>query len=527
MSYLVFEEFVNPLNFFFLFSIFIPVYCLCFKRYEILVGWLALSASIEIFNNLMFVTFSATKFAGIILLPYALKSLKEIINFSPVKLWLSLFGILICTGIIYGFFSPWPNYFPDRPIRQLSSGRSVLFLGSYFLEMMVIVFLAKQLHKKNMINYLLWGLIIGGLLTTSAILIEKFFEIDFYYLFTGYDPRDIQVHRHRGFNYEPRGAGYSIVVALLMTLIMKIKFKYKVLLILFLLIGFNLAASVSSAIIFIMTYLVILLSYFFFRKRLKDQMKVYLQCGASIIIIHLIYNLPLATYLDKGLQHYKLNASVPVQVINDYNTYFTTGKIFYLDKKGLYFSRFSNDPLLSLKKANELIEKGTFSKEVVRLNSWDVVYKAKERAYLKGMQTIVNYPVKQKHLLKFEAFDAGSIDFFITNPKHLVFGVGPGLIGLASTTKDFRVDSLPHIGLVYLISNYGLVGFIIFSSFILICLSRLLERGLNNPNQNNNLLRLSTFVSLIICYGIQVKIFYIFAFGIALSTYVNDKIEDK
>ena len=72
---------------------------------------------------------------------------------------------------------------------------------------------------------------------------------------------------------------------------------------------------------------------------------------------------------------------------------------------------------------------------------------------------------------KLEVYDAAAMNFLNQNPKYYLFGTGPGLIYLPATSyilpRDQEVfhggfEALPHMGLVLILSNAGLVGLFLF-----------------------------------------------------------------
>ncbi len=488
MEYLM-QVLDNPLQLLFLFSFIVPLYCLITRRDNWLIAWIAFSATIEIFNNLSFVTLSSTKIAGIFLIPYALKHIHKIIQITPGKIWLGIFGLLVTLGLIYGYISPWPDYSESRGLRQLPQGRSVLYLGSYFLEMMVIIFLATKLNTERNFKFLIWGLIAGGIACTTGILIERFFHLDLYYLFTGYDARDIS-YRSRGFNYEPRGAGYTAIITLFTVLVTKMQFKYRVVLICSIYPAFYFSASVSSAIIIILVSVVMMCAYLWYRKQLKGQALAFAQGLAIVAIITLLTNTPFNSI--------KYKITEQLATINK-----TTNEEAIAETAPAT----SNTPAPAKK------------------NIWATVAGEKSRAYITGGITDVNFPSQYLFLKRFEVFDAAAIDFFIENPRHLIFGTGPGLISLAASEKRL-INSLPHIGVLREISNYGLVGFSLWLTLLIMFTYRLISNAIKDPDTNMNIERLSLFAIIILCYGLQAKIFYIFAIAIGLASFIKNQLSE-
>lgn len=90
-----------------------------------------------------------------------------------------------------------------------------------------------------------------------------------------------------------------------------------------------------------------------------------------------------------------------------------------------------------------------------------------------------SYLVKKQEAVEMqgllEVFDASAVEFFKENPRHLLVGTGPGLISLpasayipysARSIYGDRIDSIPHMGFIQVISNTGLLGAGIFLAFL-------------------------------------------------------------
>jgi hypothetical protein len=111
-----------------------------------------------------------------------------------------------------------------------------------------------------------------------------------------------------------------------------------------------------------------------------------------------------------------------------------------------------------------------------------------------------------------EIFDRTAVDFFIHNPYYLIFGAGPGLISLPATefmnSDDIslygdRIDSIPHMGIIQIISNCGIFGLLLFSVFLSKCLSRL------RLASYHNVVPISTYqysIVLIVLYFLQANL---------------------
>jgi hypothetical protein len=79
-----------------------------------------------------------------------------------------------------------------------------------------------------------------------------------------------------------------------------------------------------------------------------------------------------------------------------------------------------------------------------------------------------------EHETVLEVFDDSAVSFFKDNPEYILFGVGPGLISLpasnyispyAQAIYGDRIDSIPHMWIIQVVSNTGLVGLALFGLF--------------------------------------------------------------
>ena len=434
-------------------SFLVPALLLCKKKHDYLIFWIGLTLIIEIFNSLSLISITATKMTGLVLLPYAIQNFSKIYATRPGKILTGLTCFFVTLGILYGFVFPWPDVTGVRSIRYLSQGRSVLYLGTYFLELIVVVYLGTQLRKKENFHALYMGLVFGSILSGFGLILEKFCHFDFFYYFTGWDPRPLSI-RPRGFNYEPRGAGYSTAVGLLMLLLPFLKFdlKTRALFMLVVYYGFHLAASVSG--IFLMIVGIPTLIYFFwsFRKLYTEDYRLFLKSLQILGLIIFAFNMryiPLPTF-----QWYKKGGDQTVRQ---------------------------------------------------RQTAWEYSIESKK----------VEYVDSEGWMSKFEPFDSATLAFFADHPAQLLIGTGPGLISLPASYYR-TIDSLPHIGLLLQISNYGLVGLFLWFTMILAMFKNLLRCDLTDLDNRN---KLALFIFLIPLYSLQAKVIYIIALGLGFASY--------
>ena len=127
-----------------------------------------------------------------------------------------------------------------------------------------------------------------------------------------------------------------------------------------------------------------------------------------------------------------------------------------------------------------------------------------------------------------EPFDGAAVLFLWENPKYLLFGTGPGLVSLPASRYiplvhqavwGSRIDSIPHMGLLLIIANTGIIGFSLWVFLFLSCkhaIREIVKRGNDITWQEAETL----FAVLSILYLLQTReIWYVFL-GIGLGASV-------
>jgi hypothetical protein len=127
--------------------------------------------------------------------------------------------------------------------------------------------------------------------------------------------------------------------------------------------------------------------------------------------------------------------------------------------------------------------------------------------------TRFQYLFEHEFAEKFEVFDAASINFLMHQPKHLAVGTGPGLIYLPASEYILerdkiiwgnRFDALPHLGIVLVISNAGIIGLLLLLTPFALALIR------KRPEPDPLL-----FLGIVMFGLFFIQIRYYFLFGIA------------
>lgn len=127
---------------------------------------------------------------------------------------------------------------------------------------------------------------------------------------------------------------------------------------------------------------------------------------------------------------------------------------------------------------------------------------------------------------KLEVFDAAAINFLNHNPKYYLFGAGPGTIYLPASNyileRDNHIwrnkfEALPHMGGVLILSNSGILGFMLF----LLALTLGLR---DKAHDKSNELIIGIVITAL--FFIQIRYHFILGFALLLSNF-NLKKEFK
>jgi hypothetical protein len=134
---------------------------------------------------------------------------------------------------------------------------------------------------------------------------------------------------------------------------------------------------------------------------------------------------------------------------------------------------------------------------------------------------------------KLEVFDSAAVIFYQKNPKYLFFGTGPGLISTPIGRKYLHEKdrntwnkgfiALPHMGIILLISNGGIVGLTLWLIMISVCVKGFRKKAFQLNNKDYKLL-FFIFINLVLIYLIQIR--YLYYIGLAIgfsSTFKNNE----
>ena len=150
----------------------------------------------------------------------------------------------------------------------------------------------------------------------------------------------------------------------------------------------------------------------------------------------------------------------------------------------------------------------------------NIIKHIKSRAYIFTAEKVID---------KLEYADAAALNFFIKNPKYIIFGNGVGLASVA-TSKYLPENSrtkfkngltyLPFMGIMLILTNGGII---LFSIYLAIIWTGLLEIYQLDIDKDKRDFILTITVVFIATYFIQVRYFHILGFAIMLYAEMKNK----
>ncbi len=438
----------------------LPAYFLYRNQDKKLITWIALCVTLDIFNSQVYLNLTALKLTGLVALPYAFLNLKNIFQNKGVKLLLLFFLLMLSLGIIYGYLIPWEDPTGLRKFKDLPQGRSILHLGSMFLEFLVAVVLSKKFfikeNRDHAIKVLYYGCLILGLsMLIEFILSQLNQHFDFYHFFTG--GREYHVpKRMRGFAYEPRGAAQNCAYGILISIIYFRKSYLKLIcsILFFTVVGFVLTFSMTGLIT--------------------------LCCGLAILFGTLIY----LTHLGKA------------QIKIKYVVHGITTFIIFASTLGIYFYNNSGHDskwqawMTNFKKRSFILESNSLAGKLEVFDGAAVNFLSQNK----------------KHLL-------------IGTGPGLVALPATNYI-LEKDRRDFPVmfNALPHMGAILMLSNGGILAISIWLILFFTCLQRIIL----DLKQNDSSQLFLTYILFMLLYLLQIRYFYIFGLAFGLCLFFKD-----
>jgi hypothetical protein len=202
-----------------LIAIAVPLILLRLKQERLLLGWVAVTMFVQIFDTSILTNLPAGRIVGLMYLPTVLLQGRQWLAQQPVKLWLVNLAYLVMLGVFFGWIWPWEDITNARPFSLAAHGRWVVYTLRMISDASLAIFIAGQLQKAGSLYYLGRAMVIGSTMTGLVGVAYLVVNTDFYYPITGLGEVAFYIDRARGLSYEPRGLGlacaYGVMILLL------------------------------------------------------------------------------------------------------------------------------------------------------------------------------------------------------------------------------------------------------------------------------------------------------------------------
>lgn len=197
----------------------VPLVLLRLKQERLLLGWVAITMFVQIFDTSLLTNLPAGRIVGLMYLPSVFIHGRAWLEQRPVRLWLINLAYLIVLGVFFGWIWPWEDITNARPFSLAAQGRWIVYTLRMISDASLAIFVAGQLQKAGSIYYLGRAMVVGSTMTALVGITYLFTNLDFYYPITGLGEVAFYIDRARGLSYEPRGLGlacaYGVMILLL------------------------------------------------------------------------------------------------------------------------------------------------------------------------------------------------------------------------------------------------------------------------------------------------------------------------
>ena len=421
-----------------LFSILIPVFLIWKSNSFFLVIYFCIALHLDILSvakgemNLTFL-----KFFSLVSIPFSLFRLYQNRSDTFVgtvgKKPLLFFAHLLFIFLLFAIIIPWEDKSGTRAIIDQSFMRSFRQLVTVCGEISLGYFISFHILDIGL-KKTLSILVYVCSFTFLGALAELALQFDFYSFVSQGKPY-LNEFRLRGFNYEPRGFANTMAIGCLYAFFSMNRLSFYFIAITLFCLGNYLATSMVGNILLI----------------------------ASVPIYFLIAGLSKYKMIN-GLNGAGIKAILFACVV--------TFSLFF-NKIAPTFNYFNSDFLRS---------------KILHANDH-----LKERSYISSQKNFID---------KFEIHDAAALNFFYHNPQFLLTGVGLGTIGIASSPylieRDakgwgYKSNNSPHMGAIFIISQYGVIGILILGLIFF------------NRNMFNDLYQCTFLIALIGLWLLQLR----------------------
>ncbi len=390
-------------------AIIVPVVLFKTGRQRILLGWVCVTLFVQIFDTSILTNLPAGRIVGILYLPAALASLKDLAKLRPFQLWLINFGYLLILGFVFGFLIPWPDSTMMRPYTLTAPGKAIIYSARLLSDFSLTVFVVNQFRQPGTTLFIVRAMIAGATASSFVGILFILTGFDLTYAITGFEDQLLTAERAHGLSAEPRGLGLACAYAVMFLLIGQQKtFKYWFPLSIINLIAL-LASSSTSAIVLLLAG--IAAGWIFFSNRVRLVISLSL-----VLLLALVW---IVSYVFP--KQYESGARIISSRI---------------------------DPEMKLSG----IPPGTFGEEIAyRLDAFDS----------SALLFLIDQPIYAL---------VGTGPGMVSLPAS--YYVPPGLYS-AIWTPETGINSPPFHGILLEISNSGLVGIISWLLQVVICLRAL------------------------------------------------------
>lgn len=392
-------------------GILIPVMLLLKNNTTAIVTYFCITMHLDILSYARNeVNFTYLKFFAIVSIPFALKEIieqREALYKNNVFKGFSIFYILIlCSCVYFGIIHPWADSTGVRSTFDSATFKSLRQLLTITGEFSLGIIMAQRL-KKFGLDKTLRCLVAVTSVCFFGIILERFLNFDFYHFVTQGKPF-LDPFRARGFNYEPRGLSNTMALACMYAFFyVEKKWAFATLILAFMIGNFAAISMVGNILMSGALVMMITFSaFYFFKEKNKNYMA---KTAIFACYLSIFFTAPLILSQYTSIEYFKIRLAFQTE--------------HYKDRS------YVND----------------------------------------GSKSFIQ---------RLEVHDAAAMNFLKDNPLYSITGVGLGTMGIASSPYILprdraiwgnRSDNNPHMGGIFLLSQYGLIGclcllYILFSS---------------------------------------------------------------
>ena len=438
-----------------LYTVFV-LYCFYRERDDLVLVFLALSLACGALHARIFSVISGSHVIGIIFFPIFLKKFGELFRSRAWQLRLLMLLGLVIGGLIYGFILPWPDTSGARPWTQAAPGRAFINTTRHLVEVSLFAYLVDRVRQNpRTASKMLRFMVYGTTVAAAAVLVETVFAVDLFGLLS-------PEIRSTNFVEINRARGLN-------------------------------GEPRSSAAVIAIGLLILFIS-----RSLRPLRPLLIPLHAVALILcvstlgFLIVTIGTGAFLlQRG--RFRLAGGLTAALAT-----------------AIFFFNTLNPQLFDQWQQHNADRIGSDS---------GAQHLTIDRSFQSQREEIANF---------LEVFDGAGFLFLTDRVEYLAFGVGPGLMGLAATPNHIppnmvhrwdRLDSLPHMGFLRMLSNGGLFRLGLWIAIIALITVHLrrLETKLSNPG------RLIDFRIILLTFAIlflmQSKMAYkvVFALGMGLT----------